>query len=468
MMPTNLKIEKIQHRGTDRIAVRIPFDSDYIFKIKQINGYRWSQTKKCWHIPYDTQSFQKLKELFGDVIISNPNNKSTNNYSTENDSSNKVITIEKISQYSLKVEIPGFKTEWIRLIKQIPGMTWNPSLKHWKLPYNKTTVSLLKTKFKNQIKFNFNIEKNIPEHFSITPNHQNKPEQYQKEKLKKGLNPEQIEALQSLEEQLMYERRSPATIKSYISHTTKLFLHYPNTIPEKITDNQIKDYIIGILKKRKFSVSSQNQFINAIKVYYKRVLHQERELLEIRRPKKPNQLPHILSQNEVVRILNTVENIKHKCILMLVYSAGLRVSEVVNLKIKDIDSTRMQIFIQGGKGKKDRYTILSKKTLLILRQYFKQYHPYEWLIEGIHGGQYSVRSVQNIFQTATQKAKISKRPTLHTLRHSFATHLLEKGINLRYIQSLLGHESSTTTEIYTHVTKQSIDKIESPLDGLDI
>jgi len=176
-----------------------------------------------------------------------------------------------------------------------------------------------------------------------------------------------------------------------------------------------------------------------------------------------------LSEAEVKNILSNVNNLKHKVILMTIYSAGLRISEAINLKIKDIDSNRMQIRVEQSKGKKDRYTLLSKKTLEMLRLYFKEYKPKEWLFEGAkEGTPYSAKSIQTIFTEATKLAGIKKRATVHTLRHSFATHLLENGTDLRYIQSLLGHESSKTTEIYTHITTKGFDQILSPLDKLDL
>ena len=177
----------------------------------------------------------------------------------------------------------------------------------------------------------------------------------------------------------------------------------------------------------------------------------------------------MLSTEEVIEILKATKNLKHRAILMTIYSAGLRISEAINLKIKDIDSQRMQIRVEQAKGKKDRYTLLSQKNLATLRTYFLAYKPKVWLFEGQEAGEpYSSRSIQNIFSAAVEKAGITKEVSVHTLRHSFATHLLENGTDLRYIQSLLGHESSKTTEIYTHVTTKGFDQIKSPLDKLDI
>lgn len=185
------------------------------------------------------------------------------------------------------------------------------------------------------------------------------------------------------------------------------------------------------------------------------------------RPKKENKLPDVLSQQEVIQILNTVKNIKHRAILILTYSAGLRVSEVVKLKIGDIDHNRMLIHIRNGKGKKDRYTVLSKGAFETLRTYITSYNVIDWVFPGEHPIHHiTERTVQRIFENARDKAKIKKEVSIHSLRHSFATHLLEGGTDLRYIQELLGHKSSKTTEIYTHVTEKDIRRIRSPFDWI--
>jgi len=215
-------------------------------------------------------------------------------------------------------------------------------------------------------------------------------------------------------------------------------------------------------------VSSLNQAINALKFYYGTML-KKRFVYEVKRPRKDRKLPVVLSQEEVARILSSVENIKHKALLMLIYSAGLRVGEVVRLKIEDIDSKRMLIHIKGSKGRKDRYTMLSETALETLRQYWREYKPTKWLFDGARAGRYlSTRTVEKVLEYACEKAGIRKDISVHTLRHSFATHLLEGGTDLRYIQEILGHKDSKTTEIYTHVSTKSIGKIKSPLDSLDL
>ncbi|MBK6949088.1 MAG: tyrosine-type recombinase/integrase, partial [Haliscomenobacter sp.] len=185
-------------------------------------------------------------------------------------------------------------------------------------------------------------------------------------------------------------------------------------------------------------------------------------------PKRPHKLPHVFSEEEVRRLLKAPENLKHRCLLILIYSAGLRLGEALNLRLPDIQFDSRRIFISwSGRVKKDRYTLL-EKALGLLKEYLEVYRPVEWVFEGQSGGKYSETSVQGTFTIAKEKSGVNPYGTVHTLRHSFATHLLEKGVDLRYIQGLMGHESSKTTEIYTHITKKGWDKIKSPLDDLDI
>jgi site-specific recombinase XerD len=263
-------------------------------------------------------------------------------------------------------------------------------------------------------------------------------------------------------------RYSESTLKTY-KNALEDFLNFHHQIAlNQLHDGHIQSFLRHLVMERKVSTSYQNQAINAIKFYFEKVLGGKRATYSIDRPKKEKALPVVLSEEEIVRIFKNIENCKHKAILMVIYSAGLRISECVNLKIKDIDSNRMQLRIEQSKGKKDRYTLLSSKTLNFLRDYFKVYRPSVYLFEGQFGNQYSTRSIQTIFQETVKKAGITKRVTVHSLRHSFATHLLENGTNLRYIQSLLGHSSSKTTEIYTHITTKGFDQLKSPLDHLDI
>jgi integrase/recombinase XerD len=261
------------------------------------------------------------------------------------------------------------------------------------------------------------------------------------------------------------KRYSPSTIRNY-NHHIKLFLRqYPSTT--HFTDAQILEYFTSLAKNDSASSSFQNMAVNAVQIYMKVVHNQKMPALAVR-PRKEKRLPTVLSEQEVATILGQIENLKHKCILSLIYSAGLRISESIHLELNDIDRSRGLITIRQSKGKKDRHVPLSPKINILLNTYIETYKPRKYLFEGQAGGLYSDRSIQNILKHACEKAGITKHTTVHTLRHSFATHLLEKGTDLRFIQEILGHSSSKTTEIYTHVSNKMIGAIRSPFDDLDI
>lgn len=268
--------------------------------------------------------------------------------------------------------------------------------------------------------------------------------------------------------QLTIKRYSENTKNTYISVFSKFLEFFSDTRPEEITDEQIRTYILHIIEIQNASTSFQKQVINCIKFYYETILGRELERASVQRPRKTKELPVVLSREEVAEILKNVRNLKHKAILLTIYSAGLRRSELINLKVKDIDSKRNCIVIREAKGNKDRMTLLSPRLLELLREYFIQYKPKEYLFEGADGGQYSITSVRNILKKAVKTAGITKDVHLHTLRHSFVTHLLEDGVDIRYIQALLGHSNSKTTEIHTHVTTRRFSKIRSPLEDMEI
>lgn len=235
---------------------------------------------------------------------------------------------------------------------------------------------------------------------------------------------------------LIQKRYSKNTQNIYCNYFKDFCIDFRKGELKNITTAQINSYILDLIKAKNISISQQNQRINAIKFYYEKVLGRKKEYYELHRPRKENKLPKVLSKNEVKRILASSNNIKHKCILMLIYSAGLRRSELLNLIPADINSERMLIHINGAKGKKDRISLLSDNLLQLLQQYYKEYHPKQYLFEGQKGGMYSPTSVASILKKAALKAEIKKTVTPHMLRHSFATHLLEQGTDLRYIQEL--------------------------------
>ena len=257
------------------------------------------------------------------------------------------------------------------------------------------------------------------------------------------------------------------TARTYISLFEDFINFYNKTDLLNLDENDVRVYILSLVKKGK-SNSYLNQSVNAIKFYYEVVMEMPNRFYSIERPRTEQKLPTVLSKQEVGRIISKIYNLKHRCIVRLLYSSGVRISELLELKMSDIESERMMIKIRGGKGNKDRYTILSESILPELRKYYLTYRPKEFLFEGAKGGQYTATSVQAIIKRATSKAQITKKVTPHTMRHSFATHLLEAGTDLRYIQTVLGHSSSKTTEIYTHVATTNLEMIKSPLDSLNL
>lgn len=259
---------------------------------------------------------------------------------------------------------------------------------------------------------------------------------------------------------------SPKTRDSYIAHA-KRFAEYFMKSPADLGEKEIKEYLHYLITERKLSSSYINNTYSALKFLYETTLKRQWDMKSIPRTKKAKRLPIVLSKEEVKRIINVTTNLKHKTILATTYAAGLRVSEVANLRITDIDSSNMQIRVSQGKGNKDRYTLLSKKNIEMLREYYKIYHPTSWLFPGIYNNNpLNIRTIQKVFEQSKKKAGIKKDVTVHSLRHSFATHLLEAGTDIYHIQQLLGHSNVKTTSIYIHLTNHDALKLTSPLDSL--
>lgn len=269
-------------------------------------------------------------------------------------------------------------------------------------------------------------------------------------------------------ELLERKRYSPSTIKTYRAYFSDFMEYHKGRNIDRLKVADINKYILYLVNEKKISVSQQNMRINAIKFYYEQVKGGQRQYYGgITHAKEYKSLPEVLSRNEVARILACLSNRKHRCMISLIYSAGLRRSELLNLTPKDIISERMLVRIMG-KGRKCRYSLLSEKLLKDLREYFKEYRPQKWLFEGeTPGEQYSASALVKILKEAASRAGIKHRVHVHMLRHSFATHLLEQGTDLRTIQELLGHNDIKTTSIYLHVTSAHKSSIPNPLDSLD-
>lgn len=266
---------------------------------------------------------------------------------------------------------------------------------------------------------------------------------------------------------LVLKGYSANTSRTYSIEFAQLLYLLKNFPVQNLSSEKLQSYFLYCHKELKLSESGIHSRINAIKFYFEKVLHQKKIFFDIPRPKKPLQLPKSLNTEDIKKLFEVTTNIKHRLILQLCYGMGLRVSEIVNLKIGDIDSKTMRVLIQRAKGKKDRYVNLPKTVLENLRFYYQKYHPKTYLFEGQYGGQFSIRSIQMVFKEAMKKANINKQIGIHGLRHSYATHLLEYGTDISHIQKLLGHNDIKTTLIYAHVSDNNTAKIKSPLDFLD-
>ena len=271
----------------------------------------------------------------------------------------------------------------------------------------------------------------------------------------------------SFKNYMYYRRYSQNTIKTYSDALDVFFRFFQNKTIESLTKEDLIQFNTEYILKKNLSSSYQNQVINAIKLFYRNRFNRSMEVDYIQRPRREKRLPNVLSKNEVKTILEAPTNLKHRAMLSLIYACGLRRSELLNLTIKDILSDRNLLFIHQSKGKKDRVVPISTKLIEMLRDYYKAFKPKTWLFEGqFPNTKYSEKSLENVLKQSLTKAKITKKVSLHWLRHSYATHLLESGTDLRYIQELLGHSSSRTTEIYTHVSTKNLQQIRSPYDDL--
>ncbi|MEW5675792.1 site-specific integrase [Flavobacterium enshiense] len=342
----------------------------------------------------------------------------------------KIILKDGVSRIAVIFEK---KAELIDRMKRFEGSTWSQTLQLWHVPDTDA----------NRIRFK------LPTKASLLPSE------------------EGMEAMMHFKKHLRSKRYSENTVNTYLDALKSFLIFYNDRPIASISNEDVIHYNNEYILKNKLSASFQNQIVNAIKLFFRIVDDKRIDPELIHRPKRERKLPNVLSKEEVKRIIESPINLKHRTILSLIYACGLRRSEALNLKLTDINSERFLITIRQSKGKKDRIVPVSQKILDMLRDYYKIYKPKYWLFEGNETGtKYSEGSLQCVFKQTLRKCNINKPATLHWLRHSYATHLLECGTDLRYIQELLGHNSSRTTEIYTHVSTKSIQQIRSPFDDL--
>ncbi len=352
-----------------------------------------------------------------------------------------------------------YDTVLISVVKGFPGARWSNKMKCWHIPDSSDVITLLLKAFYKKAYIDYSTLK-----------HEKKAAPVREEAIPAILPLQSDEDKVKLEEfrkWMIHRRYSDSTINTYTGMLGQ-FLRFirPKESSEISSDDMVRfvnEYIIP----RGLSYTFQNQVISAAKLFFSHFYKSDLEVETFRRPRREHRLPNVLSKEEVKAILQAPSNLKHKAMLSLIYACGLRRSELLNLKPVDIDRNRGILLIKQSKGKKDRITPISGKIIKLLEDYYLSCRPIKWLFEGqVKGEQYSASSMQKVLREACDKAGIQKPVTLHWLRHSYATHLLESGTDLRFIQELLGHSSSKTTEIYTHVSIKSIQNIKSPFDDL--
>jgi len=354
-----------------------------------------------------------------------------------------IITINFRYDYEIK-----------ELVKRFPGCNWDNKRRIWWVSYSEKRIAELITFFKDKVWLDYNDCKEVvgSVKFPDIP------------KLDKLLG----EEVGKFENWMRNKRYSESTVKTY-KESVIIFLRFlENKEIHEIVNNDLERFNSEYILFRGYSSSYQNQVVNGIKLFFKnrRGIKFNPEI--VYRPKTEKTLPNVLSKEEVARILNAPVNLKHRLMLMLLYACGLRRGELLKLKLEHIQRERGLLLIKQGKGKKDRLVTLPAPLIIEIEKYYRSYKPREYIFEGQKGGTYSEKSLAEVLKNAVQKAGIKKQVTPHWLRHSYATHLLERGTDLRYIQELLGHNSSRTTEIYTHVSRKSLQGIKSPFEDLDL
>jgi integrase/recombinase XerD len=326
----------------------------------------------------------------------------------------------------LYVKVLGEKPK--ELFNMLPGLQWDFENKRWIITYNESYIEIIKNIFTDNLEYDYSFY------------------------------------LESLDKELKYRNYSIKTRRLYL-HANAEFLKYIHKPPCTVTNEDVRNYLFYCVSSKSLSPSTINGMINGLKFQYGIILRKQ-FIFNIVRPKKNKRLPTVLSIKEVKELISVTRNLKHRTILSLIYSSGLRVSEAAKMNVNDIDFGRKCIFIRCGKGKKDRMTILSEKIINLLRMYIEIIKPDKWLFPGQYPNTHlTVRTIQVVFTKSLKRAGILKNLGIHSLRHSFATHLLENGIDIRYIQKLLGHKSISTTEIYTHISKKAFLDIKSPFDS---
>jgi integrase/recombinase XerD len=487
LMPT-FTYKPIVHRGEKRILIYFTYNAKTVAELRQKTNAKWSKTHAAWHIadtaehrikcklPQESEEIISSKKTIVPVIlhtkkiesiaVKKPSEKPTKPQPT--------LLLKPIKNKNkedrIALYIPGNKIIF-DIIKRLAAVKWSENLQCWHIPCTEADYQAACNVLHQHVIINtkplaaYLQKRQTANAVQQTAGHKKAAS------LEQVINISQhnMLLLQRMVEQLQLKAYSPSTLRTYKNEVGIFLQTIKNKKADTLTTEDVRRYIHHCINKLQLSENTMHSRLNALKFLYEQVLGHEKFFVEIPRPKKHLQLPKVLGEEELRRLFNAPTNLKHKAILFVAYSAGLRVSEVINLRLQDIDRERRQLFIYCSKGKKDRYVMLSPMVLDVLEQYYKmsEVKPKNYLFEGYEKGQpYTIRSAQKIFTEAKVKAGIIKSVTFHSLRHSFATHLLEKGTDVIFIKDLLGHFDIRTTERYLHVKRDVLISIASPVDSL--
>ena len=439
------------------IAITFPMKEPFKTLVKQLNSRRWCDVHKWVYVENTPDNLREIYNKFKGLARIDTKDFYTRAISCRT-KHGIVKLIHCAHSKKIFIDLPtDAKPEWTEKLKSFESSYYIKDTSQWTIPSGNENYCRIKEYF-------------IAQGCMLTIKNINRSKIHKKPAINKWYygKPIDLNYMREYKNMLILKRSKPNTAKCYISMFTRFLAYFYSKKISELSKTEIISYMLWEINQNGISATVQNQLINAIKYYYEKVLGNPREIYNLPRPKITKNEPLVLNKIEVQNILTEINNIKHKCIISLIFSAGLRRSELLNLKVNDIDLERKTVFIYKGKGGKDRISILAETTIRYINEYLKQYRPKYWLFEGQKGGQYSAESIWKIFNRLKKRCCVNKKGNVHLLRHTFATYLLESGTDIRYIQKLLGHSSIKTTEIYTHIANNDLVKIKSPIDDLGI
>jgi integrase/recombinase XerD len=483
-MKKKITLKRIFHRDSLRIAIYFSYDEELKKRVKSIQGIQYSNSNKCFYASDTEENLKVILKTFVDIADIDTE-QLTDHGNIEKIQNEKVIPDEisvtydypvtvrkasgsvelRINESSgyliIKLPIP-YSPEWVDELRSFRGSRYNGATREWSMPWSKLACDSLADYFSRK-GVDVDVKKETVDDALRLERKRIGDDVRDRKPGRKALD-----GLDSLAMYLDENRYSTRTREAYLSMIDFFFRYFSDKDPMEISSSEMSRFIYEFIIKLGYSVSYQNQMVSAIKTFY--TMQGEKSLnIEVPgRPRRNRSLPKTFSKEEVVRILNSPGNIKHKLLLWIIYSCGLRRSEVTNIKLKDMDRNRSIIHIREGKGMVDRIVPVPAKVWNKVDEYLAGYLPREYLFEGQTGGRYSSESVYRVFKSALERAGIKKDVGVHSLRHSYATHLHENGLDIRYIQELLGHKSTRTTEIYTHVSRRNLISVRSPIEDLDV